>query len=124
MRHIEKLDLALQIVLEQKTPTPKLDVPSTLFWAYRDSLEAETTLLDFNEVIWEQDIPELIKGLRSCEIAQFTISCGMSNVAKTLWALQQNGCRLMGLIEVNTRGRDWKTLVHNRVPAFLIELTI
>jgi len=114
MKTIESLDAAR----EKETTFEELSCHRTFFWAYRNSCEADTETLDFDDVIWEQDIPEIIECCRRFGISRFTISCGMSSMAETIWAFEKNGCCLIGMTEVNTRFNDWKTGQHGRKPAF------
>ena len=100
----------------------ELDCNRTFYWAYRNSREADTETLDFEDVIWERDIPEIVESCRRFEINRFTISCGMSSMAETIWAFEKNGCCLIGMTEVNTRFDDWKTGQRGRKPAFEIRV--
>ena len=118
MKHIEKLDAAR----EKETSFEELGVHRTFFWAYVHSHEAEAETLDFEDVIWERDIPEIVESCRRFEINRFTISCGMSSMAETIWAFEKNGCCLIGMTEVNTRFDDWKTGQRGRKPAFEIRV--
>lgn len=117
MKRIEELDAAQgkEITFEE------LGTNRTFYWAYRNSHEAETEILDFEDVIWEQDIPEIVENLRRFEIDRFTISCGMSSMAETIWAFEKNGCCLVGMTEVNTRFTDWEGK-RGRKPAFEIRV--
>lgn len=118
MKTIESLEAARgkEITFEE------LGVHRTFYWAYINSCEAETEILDFNDVIWEQDIPEIVDNCHRFEINRFTISCGMSSMAETIWAFEKNGCCLIGMTEVNTRFDDWKTGQRGRKPAFEIRV--
>ena len=49
-------------------------INSTLFAAYRSCLETGNEYIDFNGVIWDYDIPEIIKALKENGISEFTIS--------------------------------------------------
>ena len=46
----------------------------TTYWAYNDSLEAENETLDFGDVIWEQDIEEIIAFCKDNGFKEITIS--------------------------------------------------
>ena len=118
MKHIEKLDAARG----QKINFEELGVRGPFFWAYNYSREAETDTLDFEDVIWEQDIPGIIEDCRRFEIDRVTISSGMCSMAELIWAFEKNGCRLIGMTEVNTRITDWETHQRLRTPAFEIRI--
>ena len=119
MKHIEQLDAAMgtNITFEE------LGVQRTFFWAYKYSIEAETRFLDFNDVIWEQDIPGIIDSCRRFEIKRFTISCPMSSMAEIIWAFRKQGCNLVGMREVNTRFCNCAG-ERDRKPAFVVELPV
>ena len=104
MKHIEKLDAAQgkEITFEE------LDCNRTFYWAYRNSHEADTEILDFDDVIWEQDIPGIVESCRRFKIKRFTISCSMSSMAETIAEFEKNGCYLIGMAQVNTRFTDWE----------------
>ena len=118
MKRIAALDAARGT----KVSFEELGVHRTFFWAYIHSHEANTETLDFEDVIWEQDIPGIIESCRRFEINRFTISCPMSSMAETIWAFEKNGCCLIGMTEVNTRFDDWKTGQRGRKPAFEIQV--
>ena len=121
MKHIEKLDAAR----EKETSFEELGVHRTFFWAYVHSHEAEAETLDFEDVIWERDIPEIVESCRRFEINRFTISCGMSSMAETIWAFEQHSCCLIGMAQVNSRftetTADWKEK-RKILPAFEIRI--
>ena len=104
MKQLKTLDAARGT----KATFEELGVERTFYWAYMNSREAETELLDFNDVIWEQDIPGIVESCRRFEINRFTISCGMSSMAETIWRFEKNGCCLIGMTQVNTRFTNWE----------------
>ena len=55
MKTIESLDAAWKVTFEE------LGVHRAIYWAYRNSREADTETLDFEDVIWEQDIPGIVR---------------------------------------------------------------
>jgi len=118
MKHIESLEGARG----KKISFDDLGVNHPFFWAYTYSREAETDILDFSDVVWEKDIPQIIELCRRFEIDRFTISCPMSSMAETIWEFEKHGCKLVGMREVNTRFDDWKTGVRERKPAFEIQI--
>lgn len=36
----------------------------TFYWAYRNTRRTENILLDFDDVIWEKDVPDIVKNLK------------------------------------------------------------
>ena len=92
-------------------------INSTLFAAYRDCQETGNEYIDFNDVIWDHDIPEIVKTLKENGISKFTISSTFSSLIETLAAFEKEGIRMEGLTEVNARYTDWKTGEKKRIPA-------
>lgn len=117
MKTIEALEAARgkEITFEE------LGVNRTFYWAYRNSREADTETLNFEDVIWEQDVPDIVESCRRFEINRFTISSRMSSMAETVAEFEKNGCRLVGLTQVPSRFTDWEE--KNKLnPAFEIKI--
>lgn len=70
MKEITKFEDAIRA---QAKNLKELGINHTLFWAYRQSRENGNELVDFNEVIWDEDIKEIVETLRENDIAEFTI---------------------------------------------------
>ena len=90
---------------------------ATAFSAYRKSLEVGNDHIDFSEVIWDADIPEIIKVFRENGITEFTISSTFSSLISTLAKFGELGCELGGLAEVTAPCTDFRTGKPARVPA-------
>ena len=69
-------------------------INSTLFAAYRSCLETGNEYIDFNGVIWDYDIPEIIKALKENGISEFTISSTFSSLIETLAAFDKEGIKM------------------------------
>ena len=52
----------------------------TAFWAYRRSEDAGNDLIDFSEVIWDEDIDPIAETFRENGITEFTISSTFSGL--------------------------------------------
>jgi hypothetical protein len=117
MRTIETLDAARA----KEVTFEELGVNYTFFWAYTHSREADTETLDFEDVIWERDIPQIVESCRRFEINRSTISCGMSSMAETTWEFEKHGCCLIGMTQVNGRFTNWDG-ERERKPAFEIRV--
>ena len=121
MKRIAALDAAVG----KEITFGELGVCRTFYWAYRNSLDAGTDDLDFEDVIWEQDIPDIVENCRRFEIKRFTISSRMSSLTETIAEFEKNGCRLIGLTQVPSRftetTADWEE--KRRInPAFEIKI--
>ena len=94
----------------------------TLGQAYLYSKEAGNDLPNFAEVIWDYDIPEIVKALKENGISKFTISSTFSSLIETLAAFEKEGIRMAGLTEVNATYSDWKTGKKARILAIRMAL--
>ena len=93
-----------------------------MFAAYRDCQDTGNDNIDFNGVIWDYDIPEIVKALKENGISEFTISSTFSSLIETLAAFEKEGIRMAGLTEVNATYSDWKTGKKARIPAIRMTL--
>lgn len=89
----------------------------TMYWAYFYSKEAGNDLIDFNEVIWDRDIPEIVRNCRENGIREFTISTTMSSLVKTLAEFEKLGCKVFGIMQVKSRYNDFRTGKNEIIPA-------
>lgn len=106
----------------------EIDVNPTFGAAYFYSEEAGNDLINFGEVIWDYDIDEILENCRRFGITEFTISSTFSSLIVTIAEFQKKGCKLEGLIEINSRFDDWKSCFEGetkkeRIPAFKISLS-
>ena len=92
-------------------------INSTLFAAYRDCQETGNDNIDFNGVIWDYDIPEIVKALKENGISEFTISSTFSSLIPTLALFEKYGFKMAGLTEVRARYTDFQTGKRAIVPA-------
>lgn len=113
---------AFENAMENQVDLRKVGINPTMFWAYRDSLEAESDLLNFSEVIWEKDIAPIVEACRAYGIHEFTISSTFSSLIETLAEFEKLGCKLAGLTTVKTRYTDWQTGEKAVKPAVLMKL--
>ena len=93
----------------------------TAFWAYRNSCRCGNELIDFNEVIWDEDIEPITATLEANGITEFTISSNFSGLIKTLVAFEKLGYRMVGTTEVKANYTDWQTGDYARVPALRMQ---
>lgn len=104
MKEIEILEEAAT----KGTRYSEINVNSTFGAAYFYSKEAGNDLINFAEVIWDYDIDEILENCRRFEITEFTISSTFSSLIITLAEFEKRGCKLQGLVEINSRHDDWK----------------
>jgi len=100
MKKIEAFEQAI----ENKVKDLRAEgINPTLFWAYRESIEAENEKINFSECIWEHDIEDIANCLKENGILEFTISSTFSSLIETLAEFQKHGFKMAGLTEVNAR---------------------
>ena len=75
----------------------------TILNACENSKKAGNARLDFNDVIWDEDIKAIADTLRKAEIREFTISVRQGNLIDILAAFQELGVFVKGMVQVNTR---------------------
>ena len=94
----------------------------TVYWAYNRTREARNELLDFSEVIWEQDVEEIAAFLKQEEITEFTISCSSTGLIPILAAFEKIGIKMVGTTEVFATYKDWSTGEAAIIPAIRMEV--
>jgi hypothetical protein len=92
-------------------------INSTLYWAYVNSKVTEKEDIDFDDIIWIREIPDIINQLKKYNIKQFTISSTFSSLLESMAALQKFGCEMVGLTEINARHIDFFTGERGHIPA-------
>mgnify|MGYP000496043841 CR=1 FL=1 len=92
-------------------------INATVFWAYRKSIDAGNDLIDFSEVIWDEDIDPIAETFRENGITEFTISSTFSGLIPTLAAFEKHGFKMAGITEVNANYTDWMTGARAKVSA-------
>lgn len=89
----------------------------TLFWALRDKEEAGNDLINFSEVMWDCDIPEIAETFDESGIKEFTISSTFSGLLDTMVSFDKLGFKVSGLTTVKARYKDWETGEHALINA-------
>ena len=83
--------------------THKLNL--TLFTAYRQQKHTGNELIDFSEVVWEDDIAAISEFLKAEGITEFTISSTFSSLIQTLAEFEKHGeCQLHRLLHRKAEG--------------------
>ena len=95
---------------------------TTLYWAYRKSKQNGNEFIDFQEVIWEEDIEPIANFLKAEGINKFTISSTFSGLIATLAAFEKQGFHMNGLTKVTADYTDFATGKPKIIPAILMKL--
>ena len=114
---MKKIELFERAIAEQAGSLKDYGINGTMFWAYRKSIDAENELIDFNEVIWDDDIDAIAECLKENDITEFTISSTFSSLIPTHAAFDKHGFKMAGITEVNANYTDWQTNKRARIPA-------
>ena len=87
----------------------ELGINRTLFWAYKKSKHAGNDIINFYDVIWNDDIEEIAKNLNENDINEFSISSNFSGLITTLAEFDKLGFTMAGIIDVTETYIDWTT---------------
>lgn len=119
---MKKIEAFENAIANQVRDLREIGINPTMFWAYRDSQEAESEMLNFSEVIWNDDIAPIVETCRENGIHEFTISSTFSSLIETMAEFEKLGCKLAGLTTVKTRYTDFRTGEKEVKPAVLMKL--
>jgi len=78
-----------------------------IYRSYHKSKEAGKDLIDFNELIWPNEIETIVDTLKANGIKEFTISCRSTNLIDCLAVFEKFNCKMNGFTEVKT---GWKRI--------------
>ena len=87
---------------------------------YKQMKECGNKYIDLSIAI--HDEIEVLRILRKYGFEHFTFSSGWSSAVESAWIFQQNGCRLLGLIELNSIHKDWTTGEREKVHGYLFSI--
>ena len=118
---MKKIDLFERAITEQAASLKDYGINGTAFWAYRKSIDAGNDLIDFSEVIWDEDIEAIAETFATAGITEFTISSTFSGLITTLAAFDKHGFKMAGITEVNANYTDWMTNERARIPAIKMQ---
>ncbi len=79
----------------------------TVYEAYQKSKKIGKDLIDFNELIWPNEIETIVDTLKANGIKEFTISCRSTNLIDCLVVFEKFNCKMNGFTEVKT---GWKRI--------------
>ena len=108
----------LEKARENNTKWTDLDINALLGQAYLYSFEADNELPNFAEVVWENQIEEILADCKRYGITEFTISSTFSSLINTIARFEELGAKLDGLVRINSIHRDWNTGEKQILPAF------
>lgn len=95
---------------------------SRLYDRYVSAQERGNAYIDWDDVIWDEHVEGFVAGLREYGIVRFVFSSGWSSAVETAWKLQQNGCKLEGLVEINGKHKSFGSGEYDKVHGYLFSL--
>lgn len=110
----QKIESAVKNI---KKELSDIGMVSTFWWAYKDSVKNKNNIFNFNDSIWDSDVENIVKNCKEYNVKEISISNESSGIVKTISKFIENGCELVGMIEVNGN-YDWIEEKHRRLPAF------
>jgi len=79
-------------------------------------------VIDFNETIWDNEVPGIVADLQAYGIQEFTISSTSSRTVDLCWLFQKNGCPLVGLTRIYARWKSLDSDEYEKIPAFKFQV--
>ena len=99
MKTIDKIEKVknMNVLLED------VGINRTFYWAYIKTQETTNENLDFEDVIWENDVEGIIKNCKEFGLKEITISSRFASLIDILAEFEKQGAKLIGLTKVTTR---------------------
>ena len=118
MKTIDKIEKIknMNVLLED------VGINGTFYWAYIRTQETTNEILDFNDVIWENDVEGIIKNCKEFGLKEITISSRFSSLIDILAEFEKQGAKLIGLTKVTTRFYSCGTNQPEIINALKIEI--
>ena len=94
----------------------------TLFRAYEESCEHGKRLLDFSDVIWNDDVKPISETLRALGIKEFTISVNQGSlISEILPLFQEEGVTIQGMTKIEAYS---ERMGHKVINAILMNVRV
>ena len=98
----------------------ELGINRDVYWAYKSSIEASNELINFSDLIDEEDAEAVINSCRENNIKEFTISSNSTGMIRSIMALEAQGCRLIGTTMINRSNPHY--FDDKQIPAIKMEI--
>lgn len=99
-----------------------IDINYNLYCSYLNAKEAENDYIDFNDVIWDNEVEHIVSDCRTYGIDYITISSTSSELIETLAKFEELGCKMIGLVKIKSRYTDFMTGEKRIVPAVKMKI--
>ena len=95
---------------------------ATMYDLYKSAWERGNEHIDISECYEYRNEAALIADFRECGIDTFTFSSSWSSAVESAWAFLQNGCTLMGMVEINSKSKNWEGDGYEKRHAYLFKV--
>ena len=118
MKTIDKIEKVknMNVLLED------VGINRTFYWAYIRTQETTNENLDFEDVIWENDVEGIIKNCKEFGLKEITISSRFASLIDILAEFEKQGSKLAGLTQVTSRFYACGTNNYELINAVKIEI--
>lgn len=118
MKTIDKIEKVknMNVLLED------VGINRTFYWAYIRTQETTNENLDFEDVIWENDVEGIIKNCKEFGLKEITISSRFASLIDILAEFEKQGAKLIGLTKVTSRFYACGTNNYELINALKIEI--
>ena len=89
---------------------------------YETSKDCGNEYLDINDTVSDEAVEDLISCMRDCGIEAFTFSSTWNSAVETAWLFQKAGCRLEGLIEINSHYKAFMSDEYEKAHGYLFKI--
>ena len=91
---MKKIAIFEEMIKNPEAFSGQTNIPYSLFWAYRNSMDKNCRVVAIDECIWERDIPMMVAFCKENNIKSFHIISGSSSMLETLMVFVENGCKV------------------------------
>ena len=93
-----------------------------IFDLYESAMDRGNEHIDISECYDYRDEAALIACFREYGIETFTFSSGWSSAVESAWNFVKAGCTLMGMVEINSKTRNWDGDAYEKCHAYLFKV--
>ena len=93
-----------------------------LWKAYEASRDRGNEYIDLGDPVSDEAVASLIACMKDYGIEAFTFSSTWSSAVETAWLFQKAGCKLAGLIEINSGCKAFMSDEYEKAHAYLFKL--
>ena len=90
--------------------------------AYETAKDCGNEYIDLNDTISDDAVEELVACMREYGNEAFTFSSTWSSAVETAWLFQKAGCRLAGLIEINSHYKAFISDKYEKAHGYLFKI--